>query len=92
MNARKYLDKLNGKVNIVGINIKNIREKLGISRQALSDKLMILGVDISSQSIFDIETLPTEAPYIATTNSYRLWTMCYSQNIKYYFRWLNERF
>lgn len=56
MNARKYLDKLNGKVNIVGINIKNIREKLGISRQALSDKLMILGVDISSQSIFDIET------------------------------------
>lgn len=56
MNARKYLDKLNGKVNIIGINIKNIREKLGISRQALSDKLMILGVDISSQSIFDIET------------------------------------
>lgn len=56
MNARKYLDKLNGNVNIVGINIKNIREKHKISRQELSDKLMLFGVDISSQSIFDIET------------------------------------
>lgn len=56
MNTRKYLKNLNGKVNITGINIKNIRNQLGISRQSLSDKLMIMGVDINSQSIFDIET------------------------------------
>lgn len=56
MNSRKYIDNLNGKLNIVGSNIKFIREQHGLSRQTLSDKLMILGVDISSQSIFDIET------------------------------------
>lgn len=56
MNTRKYLKTLNGKVNITGINIKNIREQLKISRQALSDELMLLGIDINSQSIFDIET------------------------------------
>ncbi len=56
MNSRKYIDNLNGKLNIVGSNIKFIREQNGLSRQALSDKLMFLGVDISSQSIFDIET------------------------------------
>lgn len=56
MNSRKYIDNLNGKLNIVGSNIKFIREQNGLSRQSLSDKLMFLGVDISSQSIFDIET------------------------------------
>ena len=53
--SRKYIENLNGKINIVGKNIKTLREKNGLSRQALSDKLMIYGIDISSQSIFDIE-------------------------------------
>lgn len=56
MNTRKYIDKLDGKLNTVGNNIKIIREDKKISRQALSNKLMILGIDISAQSIFDIET------------------------------------
>lgn len=56
MNTRKYFDKLNGKLNTVGDNIKIVREQQKISRQALSNQLMILGIDISSQSIFDIET------------------------------------
>lgn len=56
MNTRKYIDKLDGKLNIVGNNIKITREENKISRQDLSNKLMILGIDISSQSIFDIET------------------------------------
>lgn len=56
MNTRNYIEKLNGKINIVGKNIKLLREQNNISRQILSDKLMILGIDISSQSIFDIET------------------------------------
>lgn len=56
LNNRKYIEKLNGKLNIVGNAIKIIREQQGLSRQELSNKLMILGIDISSQSIFDIET------------------------------------
>lgn len=56
MNTRKYIDKLGGNLNVVGSNIKFIREQQKISRQELSNKLMILGIDISSQSIFDIET------------------------------------
>lgn len=56
MNTRKYIDKLDGKLNTVGDNIKIIRENNKLSRQDLSNKLMILGIDISSQSIFDIET------------------------------------
>lgn len=56
MNTRKYIDNLGGKLNTVGNNIKIIREKNGLSRQDVSNQLMILGIDISSQSIFDIET------------------------------------
>lgn len=55
LNNRKYIDKLNGNLNIVGKNISKIRKENKISRQALSNKLMLLGVDISSQSIYDIE-------------------------------------
>lgn len=56
MNTRKYIEILNGKINTVGTNIRNLREKKNYSRQYVSDQLMILGIDISSQSIFDIET------------------------------------
>ncbi len=56
MNTRKYIENLGGNLNTVGNNIKIIREKNRLSRQNLSDKLMMLGIDISSQSIFDIET------------------------------------
>lgn len=56
MNTRKYIQYLNGNINCVGKYIKEIREKNNISRQHLSDQLMILGIDISSDSIFDIET------------------------------------
>ncbi len=56
MNNRKYIDKLNGKLNTVGNNIKIAREKNNLSRQKLSNQLMFLGLDISSQSVFDIET------------------------------------
>ena len=55
MNTRKYLDKLDGNLNIVGKNIEIRRNEINMSRQALSDKLILFGIDISSQSIFDIE-------------------------------------
>ena len=56
MNTRKYFDNLEGKLNTVGNNIKTIRETKKMSRQKLSNELMLLDIDISSQSIFDIET------------------------------------
>ncbi len=55
MNNRKYFDSLDGKLNVVGEEIKLYREQLKMSRQDLSNQLMIFGIDISSQSIFDIE-------------------------------------
>lgn len=53
-NAKNY-SVLNGKLNITGIAIKNFRSKYDLSRQQLSDKLMIMGYDIPSNSIYDIE-------------------------------------
>lgn len=55
MNTRKSLDKLNGNLNIVGKNIIKYRNKYNISRQELSNRLMILGIDISAQLIYSIE-------------------------------------
>lgn len=56
MNTRKYLKKLDGKLNIAGKNIEEYRKRNNnMSRQTLSDKLILMGIDISSQSLFDIE-------------------------------------
>ena len=54
-NKRKYSNALKGKLNTVGKNIFNLRTEHKMSRQKLSDKLMLKGVDISTQSIYDIE-------------------------------------
>lgn len=54
-NSRDY-SILNGKLNIVGNKIQHYRKKCNLSRQDLSNKLMILGFDISANSIYDIET------------------------------------
>ena len=56
MNTRKYIDTLNGRLNTVGKNIEAIRKQQKKSRQDISDQLMILGIDLSAQSVFDIET------------------------------------
>lgn len=45
----------NTKLNIVGDKIRYFREKNNLSYQKLSDKLMILGIDIHKQSIYRIE-------------------------------------
>lgn len=55
MNNRKYLEKLNGKLNIVGKSIQDTREKLQLSRQFVSDRLMNMGIDISGQALYEIE-------------------------------------
>ena len=53
-NARNY-SILNGKLNVVGNQIQKYRKDANISRQTLSDRLMIMGFDISANSIYDIE-------------------------------------
>lgn len=54
-NSRNYSNIPNGKLNVIGNIIKHERELVGFSRQVLSDKLMIIGIDIPSSSIYDIE-------------------------------------
>ena len=54
-NKRKYSKDLEGKLNAVGKNINLVRLNQKVSRQRLSDKLMLKGIDISTQSIYDIE-------------------------------------
>ena len=47
--------KVNGNLNVVGNKIKYYRESNNLSYQKLSDKLMLLGIDIHKQSIYNIE-------------------------------------
>ena len=54
-NKRKYCKELENRLNTVGTNIYLKRKELNYSRQKLSDQLMLKGIDISTQSIYDIE-------------------------------------
>ena len=54
-NNRNPYNGLKGRLNVTGENINRIRVQQNLSAQALSDKLILFGIDISSQSIFDIE-------------------------------------
>ena len=54
-NKRKYCKELKNRLNTVGTNIYLKRKELNYSRQKLSDQLMLKGIDISTQSIYDIE-------------------------------------
>lgn len=47
--------KIDGRLNVIGNKIKYYREKNKLSYQKLSDKLMLLGVDIHKQAIYNIE-------------------------------------
>lgn len=44
-----------GKMNVVGDKIRYYREMNNFSYQKLSDMLMLMGVDIHKQSIYNIE-------------------------------------
>lgn len=54
--TRNKYNALNGRLNVTGSNINRIRTEQNISAQALSDKLIILGIDIHRQAIYDIES------------------------------------
>lgn len=46
---------LKGKLNVTGDNINRIRVQQNLSAQQLSDKLIMIGLDIHRQAIYDIE-------------------------------------
>lgn len=48
---KKFEDNL----NVVSQNLKEIRKSKNISLSKLSDKLMLMGIDISKQSLYRIE-------------------------------------
>lgn len=54
-NKRKYSSILNQRLNAVGKTIYQKRKELNYSRQKLSNELIFLDVDISTQAIYDIE-------------------------------------
>lgn len=54
-NSRNKYIALKGKLNVTGNNINYYRTQKGLSAQQLSDKLIMLGLDIHRQAIFAIE-------------------------------------
>lgn len=48
--------KYNGKLNVIGNNVKRYREAEHISLSQLSNKLLLLGIDIPKSSLQNIET------------------------------------
>ena len=47
--------KYDNKSNVIGKEIEKLRKQNNLSRAALSNKLMILGIDINYDSIYKIE-------------------------------------
>lgn len=54
-NKRKYPNQLKDNLNCIGYNIREYRLDKHWSRNKLSDQLLFLGVDISTQAIYDME-------------------------------------
>lgn len=54
--TRNKYKALHGKLNVTGENINRIRLEQNISAQQLSDKLIMIGLDIHRQAIYDIES------------------------------------
>ena len=54
-NSRNYSNMLNGNINVIGKKIQKYRKSKNLSKQALSNKLILLGIDISAKSIYHIE-------------------------------------
>ena len=54
--TRNKFKALKGKYNVTGLNINRIRLEKNMSAQVLSDKLMMIGIDIHRQAIYNIES------------------------------------
>lgn len=55
-NSRKYPDNLKGNLNAIGEKIQKVRLEQNISKEELSHKLLLLGIDISEKSLYHIES------------------------------------
>lgn len=55
-NTRNPYTGLKGKLNVTGNNINKFRLEQNLSAQQLSDKLIMIGIDIHRQAIYDIES------------------------------------
>lgn len=69
-------NKFNNSYNIVGENLKELREKLNISQEELSNKLSLLGITLYQSDIFRIEHNQR------TVRDFELWGICKILNIK----------
>ena len=45
-----------GKLNICGANIATLRKQMGISQRALADQLQLVGLDLTKNTIQQIES------------------------------------
>ncbi len=54
-NSRNYSSIPNGKLNVIGSKIQLYRKGAALSRQELSDKLILLGIDIPEKAIYHLE-------------------------------------
>ena len=54
--TRNKYKALHGKLNVTGENINRTTLEQNISAQQLSDKLIMIGLDIHRQAIYDIES------------------------------------
>lgn len=63
-------NKFNDNYNIVGTNLKLIREHLNVSQEKLSNKLSLLGITLYQSDIFKIEHNER------TVRDFELWGIC----------------
>ena len=55
LNKKYNVKRYNGKLNVIGQNLRKYREDKELSLAKLSDKLQLLGVDIPKSSLQNIE-------------------------------------
>lgn len=73
MKFNKYNDK---DFNIIGVKLKEYREKANMSQDTLSNKLALLGITLYQVDIFKIEKNER------TVRDFELWGICTVLNIK----------
>lgn len=69
--------RLNGKANIVGVNLQRYRLQKDLSLRQLSDKLALYGVNLYHSDIFDIESQER------IVKDFELKAICRALNITY---------
>lgn len=50
-----FINKVDGKNNICGKNVSDMRKELGFSQRELADKLQVIGLDVDKNAIQRIE-------------------------------------